>query len=96
MKVNWGALGITIGLILVAASILAMGLVAGKSISELTARLTTLEDQTFILEEQISTIKAGIKRAVIAQGYAFSKASSEKRAITLEDLKEGYALADKL
>ena len=31
----------------------------------------------------------------IAQGYAFGKADSERRAITLEDLKEGYALADK-
>jgi len=36
----------------------------------------------------------GIKRTIIIQGYAFSKAESEKRAITLEDLKEGYALAD--
>lgn len=81
MKMNWGALGITIGLILVAASILAMGLVVGRRISG--------------LEKEIPIIKAGIKRTVIAQEYAFGKADSERRAITLEDLKEGYALADK-
>jgi len=40
-------------------------------------------------------MRAGIKRSIIAQGYAFSKAESEKRAITLEDLKKGCALADK-
>ena len=88
MKVNWGALGITISLILVAASILAMGLMAGRRISRLTVRLTTLE-------KQMPIIRAGIKRTIIAQEYAFSKADSEKRAITVDDLKEGYALADK-
>ena len=88
MKVNWGALSITIGLILVAASILAVGLMAEKRISELRVKLTTLE-------KQIPIIKAGIKRTIIAEEYAFSKAESENRAITLEDLKEGYALADK-
>jgi len=36
MKVNWGALSITIGLILVAASILAVGLMAEKTLSELS------------------------------------------------------------
>jgi len=88
MKVNWGALGITIGLILVAASILAVGLMAEKRISELRVKLTTLE-------KQIPVIRTGIKRNIIAEGYAFRKADSENRAITLEDLKEGYALADK-
>jgi len=88
MKVNWGALSITIGLILVAASILAVGLMAEKRISELRVKLTTLE-------KQIPIIRAGIKRTTIAEEYAFSKAESENRAITLEDLKEGYALADK-
>ena len=88
MKVNWGTLGITIGLILVAASILAVGLMAEKRISELRVKLTTLE-------KQIPIIRAGIKRTIIAEEYAFSKAESENRAITLEDLKEGYALADK-
>lgn len=85
MKVNWGTLGITIGLILVAVSIfsiLVMGLMVGERISR--------------LEEQIPIIKTGIKRTIIAQGYASSKAGSEKRAITFEDLKEGYALANKL
>ena len=85
MKVNLGALGITIGLILVAASILAVGLMAGR---RLTGRLTTLE-------EQIPIVTASFKRTIIAQGYAFSKADSEKRAIILEDLKEGYALVEK-
>ena len=81
MKVNWGALGITIGLILVAASILTMGLMVGKRMSR--------------LDKQIPIMRVGIKRSIIAQGYAFSKADSEKRAITLEDLKKGCALADK-
>jgi len=81
MKVNWGALSITIGLILVAASILAVGLMAEKRISE--------------LEKQIPIIRTSIKRTIIAEEYAFSKADSENRATTLEDLKEGYALADK-
>jgi len=88
MKVNWGALGITIGLILVAVSILAVGLIAGRRISGLTVRLT-------VLEKEVPLIRAGIKRNIIAQGYAFRKADSEKRAITFEDLKEGYTLADK-
>ncbi|TKJ44879.1 hypothetical protein CEE35_06320 [Candidatus Aerophobetes bacterium Ae_b3b] len=88
MKVNWGALSITIGLILVAASILAVGLMAEKRISELRVKLTTLE-------KQIPIIKADIERKIIAQEYTFSKAYSENRAITLEDLKEGHTLADK-
>jgi len=89
MKVNWGALGITIGLILVAVSILAVGLIAGR---KLTVRLTTLEEQ---IPSRYLYIKTDIARTLIAQEYAYSKANSEKRAITLEDLKEGYALADK-
>jgi len=88
MKVNWGALGITIGLILVAVSILAVGLMARERISEFTDRLA-------ILEEQIPIIRRDTKRTIIAQEYAFSKAKSENRAITLEDLKEGHTLADK-
>ena len=81
MKINWGALGITIGLILVAASILATGLMVGRRILR--------------LERQIPITRARMKRAIIAQQYVFSKADSEKRAVTLEDLREGYALADK-
>jgi len=92
MKVNWGALGITIGLILVAVSILAVGLIAGRRISGLTVRLTTLEKQ---IPSRYLYIKTDIARTLIAQEYAFSKANPEKRAISLEDLKEGYALADK-
>ena len=93
MKANWGALGITISLIVVAASILAVGLMVERRISGLTVRLTIL------LEEQIPSrylhIKTDIARPLIAHEYAFSKANPEKRAITFEDLKEGYALADK-
>ncbi len=59
-----------------------------KEISRLTVRLTTLEDE-------IPIIRADIERTIIAQGHAFSKAYSEKRTVTLEDLEEGYALADK-
>jgi hypothetical protein len=85
MTVNWGAVGITMGLILVAVSILAVGFMVER---RLTVRLTTLE-------KEVPFIRAGIKRKIIAQGYAFRKAESQKRPITLEDLKEGYALADK-
>ena len=88
MRVNWGALGISIGLILLTASILALGFIVEKRISGLTVRLITLE-------EQIRVIRADIERGIIAQGHAFSKVYSEKRTITIEDLKEGYALADK-
>jgi len=98
MKVNWGALGITIGLIFVGASILAIGLMAGRRVSRLTGRLTTIEELTAdltSLKKQIPIIKADIERKIIAQEYAFSKAYSENRAITLEDLKEGHTLADK-
>jgi len=96
MKANWGALGITISLIVVAASILAVGLMVERRISGLTVRLTILlEEQIPRLEEQIPIIRASIKRTIIAQEYAFSKAESENRAITLEDLKEGHTLADK-
>lgn len=80
MKVNWGALGITIGLLLLAASILAVGLTAGRKLSELTVGL--------------AATRTAIKRNIIAQEYAFTKADSQGRAISLEDLNEGYALAD--
>jgi len=80
MKVNWGALGITIGLIFLAVSILAIGLISERRISE--------------LEKYVLSIKYDIERTVIAQGYAFSRANSEKRAVTIEDIENGYALAD--
>ncbi len=85
MKVNLGALGITIGLILVAVSMLAVGLMIGIG-------LTTLEKRIF---DRYRYVKTDITRTIIAEEYAFSKADSEKRAITLEDLREGYALANK-
>jgi len=80
MKVNWGALGITIGLIFLAVSMLTIGLISERRISE--------------LEKYVLSIKDDIERTVIAQGYAFSRANSEKRAVTIEDIENGYALAD--
>jgi len=80
MKVNWGALSITIGLIFLAVSMLIIGLISERRISE--------------LEKYVLSIKDDIERTVIAQGYAFSSANSEKRAVTVEDIENGYALAD--
>ncbi len=80
MKVNWGALGITIGLIFLADSMLTIGLISARRISE--------------LEKYVLSIKDDIERTVIAQGYAFSRANSEKRAVTIKDIENGYALAD--
>ena len=80
MKVNWGALGITIGLIFLAVSMLTIGSISGRRISE--------------LGKYVLSIKDDIERTVIAQGYAFSRANSEKRAVTIEDIENGYALAD--
>ena len=80
MKVNWGALGITIGLIFLAVSMLTRGLISERRISE--------------LEKYVLSIKDDVERTVIAQGYAFSRANSEKRAVTIEDIENGYALAD--
>ena len=80
MKVNWGALGITTGLIFLAVSMLTIGLISERRISE--------------LEKYVLSIKDDIERTVIAQGYAFSRANSEKRAVTIEDIENGYALAD--
>lgn len=82
MEVNWAALAIIIDLILVATSILAVGWMAEKRISALTVRLVALE-------KQIPLIKPGAKRTIVTQGYAFSEANSEKRAITLRDLTGG-------
>jgi hypothetical protein len=82
MKVNWGALGITIGLIFLAVSMLTIGLISERRISE--------------LEKYVLSIKDDIERTVTAQGYAFSRANSEKRAVTIEDIENGYALADSL
>ncbi len=80
MKVNWGALGITIGLIFLTVSMLTIGLISERRISE--------------LEKYVLSIKDDIERTVITQGYAFSRASSEKRTVTIEDIENGYALAD--
>ena len=81
MKINWGALGLTIAVLLLAASILTVGLV--------------IERRILKLEKQITVVKTSIKRDIIAQGYVFAKANSEKRAIVFEDLKDGYVLAEK-
>ncbi len=81
MKINWGALALTIAVLFLAISILTVGLVIERRISR--------------LEEQIAVVKTGIKQDIIAQGYVFTRANSEKRVITFEDLKEGYVLAEK-
>ncbi len=92
MNVKWETLGIAIGLILVAVSILAVGLMAEGRISKLTDRLITLEDQ-------IPAAKAAIKSfklAMIAQTYVLAIADSEGRIVTVEDFEKGYALANEL
>jgi hypothetical protein len=89
MKVKWGALGIAIGLILVAVSILAVGLVVEERISDLTDKLITLEDQ-------IPATRTAVKRAMIAQTYVLAIADSEGRTVTVEDFEKGYALASQL
>ena len=81
MKINWGALSLTIAVLFLAASILTVGWVIERKMSR--------------LEEQITVVKTSIKRDIIAQGYVFAKANSEKRAIIFEDLKDGYVLAEK-
>lgn len=86
MKVNWSTLGITIAVFFLGVSILTAGFI-------INAQVSTLK-QWF--EQELTVAKTGIKKNIIAQGYAFSKADFEKRAITLEDLKEGYRLAKKL
>ena len=81
MKINWGALGLTIAVLFLAISVLTVGLVIERKISR--------------LEEQIAVVKTSIKQDIIAQGYVFTKANSEKRAVIFEDLKDGYVLAEK-
>ncbi len=81
MKINWGALGLTIAVLFLAISILTVGLVIERKISR--------------LEQQIAIVKTGIKKDIIAQGYVFTKANSEKRAAIFEDLRDGYVLAEK-
>ena len=86
MKINWGALGVTIAVLFLGASILTAGFIMNTQVSTLK--------QWF--EQELTIAKVGIKRDIITQGYAFSKAEFEKRAIILEDLTEGYGLAKKL
>jgi len=76
-----GVLGVTIALLFLAVSVLTTGLVVDRKISR--------------LEQEIATAKISTQRNIIAQGYAFSKADSKKRAITFEDLQDGYVLAEK-
>ncbi len=92
MNVKWEALGIAIGLILVAISILAVGLVAAGRVSKLADKLTTLEGQM----PAIKTAVKSFKRAMIAQTYVLAIADSEGRTVTVEDFEKGYALASKL
>ena len=80
MKVNWGALGISLGLFFLGASMIAMGFILEKRISS--------------LEEELRLAKADIERTAIAQAHTLSKAYAQRKTITAEDLKEGYLLAD--
>lgn len=59
-----GVLGVTITLLFLAVSILTIGLVVDRKISR--------------LEQEIGIAKTSTQRNIIAQGYAFSKAESEK------------------
>ena len=86
MKTNWGALGVTIAVLFLGVSILTAGFIMNAQVSTLKAWF----------EQELSVAKIEIKRDIIAQGYAFSKAESEKRGIIFEDLNEGYGLAKKL
>jgi len=86
MKVNWSTLGITIAVLFLGASILTAGFIINAQVSALK--------QWF--EQELTIAKVDIKRDIIAQGYAFSKAESEKRGIILDDLNKGYGLAKKL
>lgn len=76
-----GVLGVIIALLFLAVSVLTIGLVVDRKISR--------------LEQEIAIAKISTQRNIIAQGYAFSKADSKKRAITFEDLQDGYVLAEK-
>lgn len=86
MKVNWSALGVMVAVLFLGASILTAGFI-------INAQVSTLK-QWF--EQELTIARVDIKRDIIAQGYAFSKAESEKRGIILEDLNQGYGLAKKL
>ncbi len=86
MKVNWSTVGIMIVVLFLGASILTAGFI-------INAQVSTLK-QWF--EQELTIAKVGIKRDIIAQGYAFSKAESEKRGIILEDLNQGYRMAKEL
>ncbi len=81
MKINWGVLGLTTAVLFLAVSILTIGLIIERRISS--------------LEQQIVVVKTSIRQDIIAQGYVFTKANSEKRAVIFEDLKDGYVLAEK-
>ena len=86
MKINWSALGIIIVLLFLGASILTAGFIIDSQVSTLKRWF----------KEELTLARIDIKRDIIAQGYVFSKAESEKRGISLEDLNQGYGLAKKL
>ncbi len=97
MKGNWSALGVMIAVLFLGASILTAGFIINAQVSTLKQwfkkELTIAEVG---IKEELTIAKLNIRRDIIAEGYAFSKANSEKRAVILEDLNEGYALARKL
>jgi len=83
VKVNWGLLGITLGLILLAGSIFFATLKISAKIDS-TTRLT---------EEKLLTFQTEIKRDVIALLYGYRQACYQKRPLTLDDLEEGKKFA---
>ena len=86
MKVNWSAVAITIAVLFLGVSILTVGFI-------INAQVSTLK-QWF--KQELTVTRVDIKRDIIAQGYAFSKAEPEKRGIILEDLNQGYGMAKEL
>ena len=83
MKVNWGLLGITAGLILLAGSIFFAAI-------KISAKIDTT---TQIMEQKLATFQTGIKTDTIAILYGYRQACYEKRPLTLDDLKEGRKIA---
>ena len=81
---DWEILvGLLVGLLGIAISIF-------FGLNGLSKRIATKSDILAVRREI-----AAVRRDILAALYAFSKSSNEKRAITLEDLKEGYSLAEK-
>jgi len=83
MKVNWGLLGITVGLILLAGSIFFAAI-------KISAKIDTT---TQLMEKELVTFQREIKTDTVAILYGYRQSCYEKRPLTLDDLKEGKKLA---